>query len=84
MVNLAAFYEGEEDEKVRRAWVDDFRSALLQGGDQSAYVNFLGDEGEGRVRDAYPAETWNRLASVKARYDPDNLFHRNQNIAPEE
>jgi len=84
MVNLAAFYEGEDDRKVRQAWVDEFRSALTQGGDGSAYVNFLGDEGTERVRDAYPGATWDRLASVKARYDPDNLFHRNQNVTPRE
>jgi FAD/FMN-containing dehydrogenase len=42
----------------------------------------LGDEGEDRVREAYPGSTWDRLASIKARYDPDNLFHRNQNIPP--
>jgi FAD/FMN-containing dehydrogenase len=82
MVNVAAFYEGEDDRKVREEWVDRFRSALEQDGDRSAYVNFLGDEGEERVRDAYPDATWDRLASVKRRYDPDNLFHRNQNIAP--
>ncbi len=81
MVNVAAFYEGEEDRKVRGAWVDGFVSALRQG-DTSAYVNFLGDEGEKRVRDAYPGATWDRLASVKRSYDPDNVFHRNQNIAP--
>ena len=40
------------------------------------------DEGEDRVREAYPGPTWDRLAAIKARYDPDNLFHRNQNIPP--
>jgi FAD/FMN-containing dehydrogenase len=45
-------------------------------------VNFLGDEGVERVHAAYPGATWDRLAAVKARYDPTNLFHRNQNIPP--
>jgi FAD/FMN-containing dehydrogenase len=45
-------------------------------------VNFLGDEGPGRVRAAYPGATWNRLQAIKRRYDPDNLFHHNQNIPP--
>jgi FAD/FMN-containing dehydrogenase len=45
-------------------------------------VNFLGDEGEGRIRDAYPGPTWDRLVAVKARYDPTNLFRLNQNIPP--
>jgi FAD/FMN-containing dehydrogenase len=45
-------------------------------------VNFLEDEGEERVRAAYPGLTWDRLASVKRDYDPDNLFRLNQNIPP--
>ena len=47
-----------------------------------AYVNFLEDEGEDRLRQAYPAETYARLARVKRRYDPYNVFRRNQNIRP--
>ena len=50
----------------------------------AAYVNFVGDEGEDRVLDAYPPATLERLRRVKATYDPTNLFHRNQNIRPTE
>jgi FAD/FMN-containing dehydrogenase len=82
MVNVAAFYEGPDDKPVRQAWVDAFSAALLQG-DTGAYVNFLGDEGPERVRDAYPGATWDRLVAVKRRYDPGNLFRRNQNIPPQ-
>jgi FAD/FMN-containing dehydrogenase len=46
------------------------------------YVNFLEDEGQDRVRDAYPAPTYERLARIKRRYDPYNVFRRNQNIRP--
>jgi FAD/FMN-containing dehydrogenase len=46
------------------------------------YVNFLSNEGRGRVREAYPGRTWDRLVEVKRRYDPDNLFRLNQNIPP--
>jgi FAD/FMN-containing dehydrogenase len=81
MVNLAAFYEGPEERVVREAWVTDFMAALHQG-DSGAYVNFLGDEGAARVRAAYPGPTWERLAAIKRRYDPTNLFHLNQNIPP--
>ena len=80
MVNLAAFWEGD-DRPVREAWVDEFMAALDQG-DHGAYVNFLGDEGLARVQDAYPAATYQRLAQIKARYDPTNLFRLNQNIPP--
>lgn len=81
MVNLAAFYNGPEERAQREAWVADFASALDQG-DAGAYVNFLGDEGEARVRAAYPGSTWERLVAVKTRYDPTNLFRLNQNIPP--
>ena len=81
MVNIAAFYEGAEDRAVRQAWVTGFAAALQQG-DAGAYVNFLGDEDESRVRAAYPGSTWDRLAAIKAQYDPDNLFRLNQNIPP--
>jgi FAD/FMN-containing dehydrogenase len=81
MVNLAAFYNGPEDKIVRQAWVTSFAEALQQG-DSGAYVNFLGDEGTARVRDAYPGATWERLAAIKRHYDPTNLFRLNQNIPP--
>ena len=81
MVNVAAFYEGPEDRPRREAWVADFAAALEQG-DAGAYVNFLGDEGEERVRAAYPGSTWERLVEIKGRYDPTNLFRLNQNIPP--
>jgi FAD binding domain-containing protein/berberine-like enzyme len=79
LVNVAAFYQGPEDRPVREAWVQQFASAIDQG-DRGAYVGFLLDEGEARVRAAYPGATWDRLAAVKAKYDPDNVFKRNQNV----
>jgi FAD/FMN-containing dehydrogenase len=45
-------------------------------------VALLGDEGEARIREAYPAATLDRLAEIKRRYDPENLFRLNQNIPP--
>jgi FAD/FMN-containing dehydrogenase len=51
-------------------------------GHDGAYVGFVGDEGEARVRAAYPGATWDRLAAIKARSDPTNLFRRNHNIPP--
>ncbi|HKG57907.1 MAG TPA: FAD-binding oxidoreductase, partial [Candidatus Limnocylindrales bacterium] len=81
MANVASFYTGPDDKPLRAGWVASL-SAALQQGDDGAYVNFLVDEGEERIRAAYPGATWDRLVEVKRRYDPTNLFRRNQNIAP--
>jgi FAD/FMN-containing dehydrogenase len=83
MVNVAALYERREESATHDAWVARFATAL-QGNDRSVYVNFLGDEGSARVRDAYPGATWERLCAVKRRYDPANFFRSNQNISPSE
>jgi FAD/FMN-containing dehydrogenase len=81
MANVAAFYERPEDHPEREAWIADFAAALRQG-ESGAYVGFLGDEGEARVREAYPGSTWDRLGAIKRRYDPANLFRLNQNVPP--
>ena len=81
MVNCAALYERPDQETVYKPWVTRFAEALKQN-DSGAYVNFLVDEGEARVRAAYPGPTWDRLAAIKRRYDPTNLFRLNQNIPP--
>ena len=67
------------------AKIEQLRSRLsgqvILPGDDAFYVNFLGaDEGD-RVRAAY-GSNYDRLARVKSRYDPDNLFRMNQNIKP--
>jgi FAD/FMN-containing dehydrogenase len=81
MVNVAALYQQPDERAAHEAWVAETADALSDGA-EGAYVAFLGDEGEERVREAYPGATWDRLAEIKARYDPDNLFRLNQNIPP--
>jgi len=81
MANLAALYEKPDDKEIHEAWVSKYEADLRQI-DDGVYVNFLGNVDQGRVRAAYPNETWKRLADIKSRYDPDNFFHLNQNIPP--
>jgi FAD/FMN-containing dehydrogenase len=69
------------DDGQQRAWAEGFFAALRPHA-RGVYVNFLQDEGEARVREAYKRATFERLAAIKAHYDPDNLFRRNQNIPP--
>ena len=80
MVALGAVYERAEESPQHEAWVTGFAEAVRGDGDAGVYVNFVGDEGEARVRDAYPGPTWDRLKAIKRRYDPANLFRLNQNI----
>lgn len=64
-----------------RDWATSFAADLRPYGTGGVYPNFLMDEGPERARAAYGANH-DRLARIKATYDPDNAFHRNQNIAP--
>jgi len=70
--------EGFEEE---REWARNFWSALRPH-HTNVYVNFLMEEGQERVREAYGAEKYDRLKALKRRYDPDNFFRLNQNIPP--
>jgi FAD/FMN-containing dehydrogenase len=81
MAAVGAVYERPDEAAVHEAWVTAFAAALRQG-DPGVYVNFLGDEGEARIREAYLGSTFERLAAIKGRYDPTNLFRLNHNIPP--
>jgi FAD/FMN-containing dehydrogenase len=81
MVAILAIYQDPAETPVHEAWAARYFAAL-QPAATGVYSNFLEDEGEGRIRDAYPEATYARLADVKRRYDPSNVFHRNQNIRP--
>lgn len=80
---LAAWMDPAEDPAPHRAWVEALYEAIRPEG-SGVYVNFLGNEGAARIKEAYPAATYARLAEIKRRYDPGNLFRFNQNILPAE
>jgi FAD/FMN-containing dehydrogenase len=69
--------------RADRAWARSIWQALLPYASGSGgYVNFMGEYDEDRVRAIYGPEKYQRLAQIKARYDPDNVFHLNANIKP--
>jgi hypothetical protein len=79
--NITAATETAEGFEVEREWVRNFWSALKPH-HTGVYVNFLMEEGEERIRQAYGAKKYDRLKELKRRYDPDNLFRLNQNVRP--
>jgi FAD/FMN-containing dehydrogenase len=81
MVAVGTVYDDPGESEFHRAWVDGLALELRRGG-PGVYVGFLGNEGNERVREAYPGATWDRLTAIKAKYDPANLFRLNQNLVP--
>jgi hypothetical protein len=79
--NITCSTEGPEGFDQERSWAREFWSAL-EPFHEGVYVNFLMDEGQDRVREAYGPEKLERLQSLKREYDPGNLFRLNQNIPP--
>jgi FAD/FMN-containing dehydrogenase len=81
VMNFHGRWENPSDDKRCIGWARDFFNATTPFSTGGVYVNFMtADEGD-RVRAAYGGN-YDRLARVKRKYDPDNLFHMNQNIGP--
>ncbi|HET7560736.1 MAG TPA: BBE domain-containing protein, partial [Limnochordia bacterium] len=80
-LNLVASWFDPAENEANIAWTRTCFDAV-QPYSRGVYVNFLGDEGEERVRASYGGDTYARLAALKAAYDPTNFFRMNQNIVP--
>jgi FAD/FMN-containing dehydrogenase len=78
---IGLWFDPVEDAAKHEAWTAALWNAVCHEGD-GVYVNFLEHEGPERVHDAYPPATYARLAAIKRRYDPGNLFRFNQNVPP--
>src|SRR6266581_1347731 len=80
-ININATTATEKGFDEEREWSRNFWTALKPY-QTSVYVNFLMDEGEERIRQAYGPKRYDRLKALKRKYDPDNFFRINQNISP--
>lgn len=78
---ITAWHSADEDD-THIAWTRQFGTAMKPFARGDAYVNFLGADDADRVKAAYPAESYDRLVALKAKYDPENLFRLNLNIPP--
>ena len=79
-VILCAWHDPAVDAE-RIQWVRDYYAAIAPYSEPGGYVNFMSDDDQSKVKDNYGAN-FARLTQVKQAYDPDNLFHHNQNIPP--
>jgi FAD/FMN-containing dehydrogenase len=77
-----AVWEHPADDDANLAWARGFRRDIAEYASGGVYLNFIGDEGADRVRAAFGEAKYERLASIKAEYDPTNVFRGNQNIVP--
>jgi FAD/FMN-containing dehydrogenase len=78
---LLAGWDDPADDEANIGWVRDYSDAVAPHSQEGGYVNFMDDDDDDRVKANYGAN-YERLVEVKRKYDPDNLFHVNQNIRP--
>ncbi|MFF4353949.1 FAD-binding oxidoreductase [Streptomyces sp. NPDC001530] len=81
-VHPFGIWEDPADDERCIEWVKRVRAEVRPWSTGAVYLNFIGDEGRDRVVAGLGAENLQRLAAVKAEYDPDNVFRFNHNIAP--
>ena len=83
VMNIVAIADNPEVLATDRKWVQDYWSAMVpHSAGVGAYINFMSEPNEERVKNAYGSDKYARLAKVKAAFDPDNVFHHNANIKP--
>ncbi|MBA3362957.1 MAG: FAD-binding oxidoreductase [Actinobacteria bacterium] len=78
---IAGMWPDPSDNDANTAWVRDYYEATAPLSEAGGYVNFMAGDDQSRIRDNYKGN-YDRLVQVKRTFDPENLFHVNQNIAP--
>ena len=82
VVHPFALWEDPADDERMIAWAQAFRDDLREFATGAVYLNFIGDEGEARVRAGYGPRSYERLARVKREWDPENVFRASGNVRP--
>ena len=78
---IVAAWDDPADDAARIGWVRDYYDATAPHSEPGGYVNFMAEDDKDRTADSY-RDNYKKLTEVKRAYDPDNLFHHNQNIRP--
>ena len=79
---VMSIWEKAAESDANIQWTRKFFDAMQPFLADGVYVNYLGDEGQDRVRAAYGGDKYDRLVELKNKYDPTNFFRMNQNIRP--
>ena len=79
--NIAGMWPDPADNERNIEWVKGYYEALRPHSESGGYVNFMAGDDQDRVQDSYK-DNYVRLTGIKKKYDPDNVFHMNQNIQP--
>jgi hypothetical protein len=83
MLSIDGIWAKPEDDAANLTWVKSFWNAVQGYSDGRLYLNFPGHgEDPSLAKRAFGRENYTRLTGIKKKYDPDNIFHLNQNIAP--
>ncbi|HSK61308.1 MAG TPA: FAD-binding oxidoreductase [Actinomycetospora sp.] len=82
VVHPFGLWDDPADDEAVMGWARELRDDIRRFASGGVYLNFIGDEGQDRVRAAFGERKYRRLVEVKRRYDPDNVFRGNQNIPP--
>jgi hypothetical protein len=82
MAHPIACWETPEETNRQMAWLEDFTSAFSSVRTGGVYLNFEPDTSEENVRAGFGAAKYERLANLKAEWDPENVFNSNYNVAP--
>lgn len=80
-MSVVSAWHDPSDDQANIAWVRDYSNAITPHSEVGGYINFMDDDDNERVRANYGGN-YDRLVEAKRKYDPDNLFRVNQNIAP--
>jgi len=82
VVNIVSKWHKAAEAEKHIQWTRELAASLTPFATGGVYVNFLGEEGDSRVRAAYGPKKYQRLSELKKKYDPENFFRLNQNIEP--
>ena len=78
---IAGMWPDPSDNEANIGWVRDYYDAIAPHSEEGGYVNFMADDDQDRIKANYKGN-YERLVDIKRKYDPDNMFRHNQNIAP--